>query len=339
MDPTGKWLDRIILLFMGYHFVVMCFATALGHFLCFIASFIKRRKRRLMQEASPKSVASKGKLPKEEMPVPCMHNRRILFSGCAGLQFYQSGVMTAILEKYGDRLRHDVSFEGISGGSFTAAFTLAALRGIRSIPFWIKHCGMAIYQNASDRMFGMFWTTSGEVGAAADRWYNECQRVSGKELPEHCQDGSMIAWVTDVRTLSAVPISDFSNPTALREAVVASSFIPIILHPHVWSRLDYHSDIDIGLDGGMAPFLGDNYPFSNQSFAGDAKTLWIECWPSIPAPPNVIKLELWRWDDYRWSDAVLWGDTDRAERLYLRAYQTAKERMSEIDVVMEELLS
>ena len=88
----------------------------------------------------------------------------------------------------------------------------------------------------------------------------------------------------------------------------------------------------------MAPFLGDQSPFSTQSAAGSVKTLFIEAWPSIPAPKNTIMLEMWRWDDYRWSDALLWGDPERAERLYLRAYQTAKSRMAEIDVVMEQLL-
>ncbi len=35
---------------------------------------------------------------------------------------------------------------------------------------------------------------------------------------------------------------------------------------------------------------------------------------------------------------MLWGDPERAEKLYLRAYQTAKARMDEIDKLMLELL-
>ncbi len=284
IDPDNKWLDRIIIVLCGTHWFVFAFATALGNILCFCAKFCQKRKRRLLGEVSPSSRSNVGTREYSfglDPVVPVRFNKRILFSGCAGLHFYQAGVTTAILEKYGHRLRNEVSFEGISGGTFTAAFALAAVRGVRSMPYWLKHCGMPIYYNARDRFFGMIWTTSNLVHTLAAKYYKLCQEATGEEVPEHLRDGSFAIWITNVRTLSSVPVTEIPNPDALAEAFTAGSYIPLVLDPGFWWRLDQQDKIDIGLDGGMAPFLGDTYPFATHSEAGPVKTLWIEAWPSL----------------------------------------------------------
>jgi len=79
-----------------------------------------------------------------------------------------------------------------------------------------------------------------------------------------------------------------------------------------------------------------NLVLEHSLFKNKSRILVFETWPRPwqqreLQSKNAVSIELWRWNDYTFSDILLWGNVKWAKDLYLRGYETAVENMGELN--------
>mmetsp|Transcript_35785 Transcript_35785/g.54253 ORF Transcript_35785/g.54253 Transcript_35785/m.54253 type:complete len:166 (+) Transcript_35785:365-862(+) len=157
-------------------------------------------------------------------------------------------------------------------------------------------------------------------------------------------DGMVSLWATDASTMKYVQLKNLRQDT-ITEAILASSYVPFILGSGFSMKMNesHRHEVEYALDGGAPMWLGDYSVLNGRHRDGkEVRTLFIEVFPIVPQtklPHNVRKIELWRWNDFRWSDMFYMHCPAWVQKMYLRAFYTTRNcRADEIHEAMEWLL-
>jgi len=281
---------------------------------------------------------------------------RIFWDAGGGLHAYQMGVMTAILEnpKWKEKFeefKQDLSFEGASGGACTAVCVSAAVYGIKPLRWFFCEGTMLLFNALSTRTFGMLFTASTLVRDFGKRYYTTLQDICQEQFPKNLLTHSIVIWCSNARTMEALPMCDFPNKESFGEALQATAYIPgLICEFKNWFFLplshNSYEGVDLVVDGGLAEvaagLLGKFNPVVKHDFFPKKSPILIfETWPR-PWPQraeeseNVVPIHLWSWNDYTFTDIIIWGDKKWAKDLYLRGYETAVENMGELNEKLSE---
>jgi len=276
---------------------------------------------------------------------------RIFWDAAGGLHSYQMGVMTAVLEnpvwkeKF-EESKQDLSFEGASGGACTAMCVSGAVYGVKPLRWFFREGAISLIEALSKRTFGMIFSASTLVREIGWRYYTTLQDFTLERFPENLRTNSLVLWCSNARTLEAIPFYDFPNKESLGEALQATAYIPgLICEFKNWFFLPLtHSSLpgdDLVVDGGLAEvaagLLGKpNLVLKHPLFRKKSRILVFETWPrpwqqKEYLSENIVPIQLWRWNDYTFSDIIIWGNVKWANDLYLRGYEAAVENMGELN--------
>jgi hypothetical protein len=285
--------------------------------------------------------------------VECETHRRLVMSVSGALHSYQGGVISAILDEYGDLLTSKkVSMEGMSGGACVAVAASSSLRGVHNMTFWMNECSVTATRVIASQPWYKKHVVAPALLDAADsfrrRFYMPAQsRLDARMTPaldrRLLSDGKVSVWATDASTMKYVQLKDL-QPDNITEAILASAHVPFVMGPEASMKMSAHEGVvDRALDGGAPMFFGDYSVLNGKHRDGkEVRTLFSEVIPVVPQPklpPNVRKLELWRWNDFRWGDMFYMHCPSWVQKMYLRAYYTTRNRRAdEIQEAMDWLL-
>lgn len=204
---------------------------------------------------------------------------------------------------------------------------------------------MTLFEALSKRTFGMIFSASTIVRDIGWRYYTTLQDFYLERFPEPLRTNSLVLWCSNARTMEAIPFYDFPNKESLGEALQATAYIPgLICEYKNWFFLPLtHSSlpgVDLVVDGGLAEvaagLLGKtNLVLKHPSFQ-KSRVLVFETWPrpwhqEEYSSEDIVSIQLWRWNDYTFSDIIVWGNVKWANDLYLRGYEAAVENMGELN--------
>jgi len=244
-----------------------------------------------------------------------------------------------------------LSFEGASGGACTALSVSAAVHGFKPIRWFFRGNSLLLFRELSTRLFGMLSASSSYIRYLGVRYYSILQNICKEEYPEMLRTKSLVLWCSNARTMDAIPMRDFPTKESFGEALQGTAYIPgMICEFKNWFFLPlFHNrvqGVDLVVDGGLSEVAAwwtgkPNPVLKHAAFPKKSRILFFETWPrpwtqSGLECENVVKIQLWRWNDYTYKDIIIWGNEQWAKDLYLRGYETAVENMGEINEKLTE---
>ena len=275
--------------------------------------------------------------------LPSNYTKRIIFGGCGNLLIYQLGVMKFIVHHFGKRrFRSQCTFEGLSGGSATAGYSIVSCYDCYDFDYWYENGSSGPAKSASIKPFGMLWTTSDEVsklaayyGRTIQNWHqnqsqprpqinfddildtenhddNEENQFESEpnQVPEWMSNDQYITWVTAVSGDEFGANKLFSQKTtkndiseSMSNLLKATSYIPFILSTWFYC---YVGDIKC-IDGCVAMFIGDQSIFEAKSSDGkDCEILYVNCDLHANRKNHRKRLEngnvIYYLDIWKWAD-------------------------------------
>ena len=275
--------------------------------------------------------------------------KRIIFGGSAGLLWYSYGAAAYLMEKWGDELTEDVSFEGVSGGC-SAAWSMAIHSQLKTVSI-TEFAGVGIdgfvSRNQKEGWMGLwcfkaawaiadkFWTMS---EAALNKLKETSSRFKAGDTITSILEGKVVFWHTDAYTFKLFPCANLTDRNYTADAYLASCWVPGILGPALAVATEHLAGKAVALDGGVGLAAGDRSMFEPTHKDGkEIRTIFFEVYPTVPAPPksdNLRVIKLWQWDDFRWY-GVHQGlcNPKQATELYLRGYYTAQAHRQEVEEI------
>eukprot|EP00398_MALV-I-01_sp_L67-1_P000325 gene325-427_t len=269
-------------------------------------------------------------------------DKRILFSGSAGLMWFEMGVTHAIAERYAKELKENVSFEGISGGNASAFSLLMASQGYADIrKFFEIGVKEFVVVNEENECHGLHCSKEGwEMSLSS--WEHAAECIRNQHHPEsHHQnlssvvEGKLVVWVTD-HALRSQGLNEFPDAAYFADAL---AYIPGVIGKGLMCKQANRGGF--ALDGCFAQMVGDNKMYQPQTENG--RTLYIEMMPTVPAPPqqdNLYTFQIWKWGGFRWKELQSGlCEEETALSQFDRGYAAAQEHMEEVENAMQWLLA